>query len=375
MIEYILGAIRVVYACEMVPWRKVLGFKVTVDDKEGTVSMSCEAVIETMFRTYLKGQLTYDAKLPMRDVELEAGEVPPPGDPDRIPYLQMQTETRSLLGLLIWVSIAYPQVSMATNKGCGFMANPSWGVNAFAKHIALHLYQYPVAVKWGGNKNIKSLVLAEPTVKPFTEGAKEYGLHFAADAAPSNTAKGITGGVGMLNGGAIDTISSRQHLASSDMHKAEITAAATVMHRVVPARGVLQEARVPQVQPTPVWIDSASTIFVATNRSAPKKSTWVRRKTEELVECYEQGESDPQKIDECDNFSDPQTKYLVGKVWMRHLHYTHNLKGEPPPAPVKGPKKSKSEEDSTATAFVVAGGDAVTKRKARICVKGNAQVS
>ena len=41
------------------------------------------------------------------------------------------------------------------------MANPSWSVNAFAKHIALHLYQYPVAVKWGGNKNIKSLVLAQ----------------------------------------------------------------------------------------------------------------------------------------------------------------------------------------------------------------------
>ena len=70
----------------------------------------------------------------------------------------MQTETRSLLGLLIWISVAYPQISFATNKGCGFMANPSWSVNAFAKHIALHLYQYPVAVKWGGNKNIKSLV-------------------------------------------------------------------------------------------------------------------------------------------------------------------------------------------------------------------------
>ena len=242
----------------------------------------------------------------------------------------MQTETRSLLGLLIWVTVAYPQISFATNKGCGFMANPSWSVNAFAKHIALHLYQYPVAVKWGGNKNIKSLVLAEPTIKPFTVGAKEYGLHFAADAAPSNTAKGISGGVGMLNGGAIDTISSRQHLASSDMHKAEITAAATVMHRVVPARGLLQEARVPQERATPIWIDSASTIFVATNRSAPKKSTWVRRKTEELNECYEQGESDPQKIDECDNFADPQTKYLVGKVWARHLHYTHNLEGEAP---------------------------------------------
>ena len=96
--------------------------------------------------------------------------------------------------------------------------------------------------------------------------------------------------------------------------------------------------------------------------------------SEELVECYEQGESNPQKIDECDNFSDPQTKYLVDKVWMRHLHYTHNLEGEPPPAPIKGPKKSKSEDDSIATAFVVTSNDAVTKHKARICVKGNAQV-
>ena len=74
-----------VYACEMAPWKKVLGFKVVENETEGTVQMSCEAVIETMFRTYLKGQLTYDAKLPMRDVELESGVVPPVGDPDRQP--------------------------------------------------------------------------------------------------------------------------------------------------------------------------------------------------------------------------------------------------------------------------------------------------
>ena len=77
----------------------------------------------------------------------------------------MQTETRSMLGLLIWVSIAYPQISMATNKGCGHMANPSWSVNAFAKHIIMHLYQYPLPVTWGGDKSMKSLVLAQPTIK------------------------------------------------------------------------------------------------------------------------------------------------------------------------------------------------------------------
>ena len=68
-IEFILGAIRVVYACEMAPWKKVLGFKVTVNETDGTVQMSCEAVIETMYRTYLKGQLTYDAASAHQDQE------------------------------------------------------------------------------------------------------------------------------------------------------------------------------------------------------------------------------------------------------------------------------------------------------------------
>ena len=123
------------------------------------------------------------------------------------------------------------------------------------------------------------------------------------------------------------------------MHKMEITAAATVMHRMIPVRGVLQEARVTQEIATPIYIDSSSTTFVATNRAAPKKSTWVRRKSEELNECHELGESNPIKIDECDNFADPQTKYLTTKVWLRHLHYTHNIPGEPPPVHTKTKKK------------------------------------
>ena len=39
------------------------------------------------------------------------------------------------------------------------------------------------------------------------------------------------------------------------------------------------------------------------------------------------------------NFSDPQTKYLAFRVWMRHLHYTHNLAGDPPPPVEKAAKK------------------------------------
>ena len=142
----------------------------------------------------------------------------------------------------------------------------------------------------------------------------------------------------MLAGGAVDTISQRQHLASPDVHACELAAAGTVMHRIVPMRGILQEARIPQVAPTPCWMDSASTIFVAENRAAPKKSAWTRRKAEVLTEAYESGEVAPEKCEDPENFADPQTKYLTYKTWARHLHYTHNLKGDPPPRAEKKKK-------------------------------------
>ena len=244
----------------------------------------------------------------------------------------MQTETRSLLGLLLWVSLAYPQISYQVNKACGFMANPSHDVNAYAKHIAMHLYHHPVPVTWGGGKTLE---LTQPSPPPFTPEVKEYGLHFAADAAPDDGGRGITGGVGMLNGGAIITVSARQHLTAPDMHAKEVFAAGTIMHKIVPIRGLLTEWRVHQDRATPVYIDSASTIFVAQSRGAVKKSAWIRRRAEVLQEAFDLGECDPIKIEEFNNFSDPQTKYLKFNTWIRHLHYTHNLEGEPPPPATK----------------------------------------
>ena len=48
------------------------------------------------------------------------------------------------------VIASHPQICYHVNRACGFMSNPSHSVNAYAKQIALHLYQYPIAVKWGG---------------------------------------------------------------------------------------------------------------------------------------------------------------------------------------------------------------------------------
>ena len=141
----------------------------------------------------------------------------------------------------------------------------------------------------------------------------------------------------MLAGGVIDTISTRQHLAGPDTHSLEVVAAGTVMHHLVPLRGLLQEARVPQVAASPTYIDSASTVFVAKGRAAPKKSAWIRRRVEVLNDNFEEGEADPIAIE--DNFADPQTKRLTYKPWERHRHYTHNLPGDPPGRAEKAPKK------------------------------------
>ena len=335
IIEYIKSGIMVQYECTHGPWKKVLGFNFTITDT--SVSMSAEHTIESMYNTYLTHLPVYDARLPGRDVNLIAGEVPKDGDPARAAYLEMQSETRSLLGLLLWVSLAYPQISYQVNRACGFMASPSHDVNAYAKHIAMHLYHHPIPVTWTGGQTLE---LSQPSPPPFTPNAKEYGLHFAADAAPDDAARGITGGIGMLNGGVILTVSSRQHLKSPDMHAFEVLAAGTIMHKMVPLRGLLTEWRIPQELPTPLYIDSASTVFVAQSRGAVKKSAWIRRRAEVLQEAFDLGECMPIKIEEYNNIADPQTKYLTYKVWMRHLHYTHNLEGEPPP-PIEKANKSK----------------------------------
>ena len=61
----------------------------------------------------------------------------------------------------------------------------------------------------------------------------------------------------------------------------------------------------------------------------------MRRRAEVLTQAYDLGEIAPIKIEEYNNFADPQTKYLTFKVWKRHLH---NFSGEPPP-PVDKPSK------------------------------------
>ena len=134
----------------------------------------------------------------------------------------------------------------------------------------------------------------------------------------------------MLAGGPLQVICSRQHLATPTAHDAEVVAGGTNLHHVYPVNGLLQELGVRLGMPTPFYLDSISTCFVASSDKAVKKSVWILRRIDCLTEGVEYDEIVPLHISEADMVADPCTKYLTYAVWIRHVHYMCNMSGDPP---------------------------------------------
>ena len=73
-------------------------------------------------------------------MQLEEGEVPAEGHPDREQYLIMQRDARSLLGLEVWWFKKYTKIQFAVTRCGQFAHNPSWGVWRAITFILMHLY-------------------------------------------------------------------------------------------------------------------------------------------------------------------------------------------------------------------------------------------
>ena len=328
--EFIIGAINVEYACTYTGWRKVLGYTAVIDASDKSVTFSCYPVVEAAVREHFKDMPTYQPVhlYSAHVTQLERGQPPPVGSPDKAMWEQMRDANRRLLGLLIWVSEVYPQVKWIVGFLCGDAQYPTYDHYKHAKHVLLFLYHDAVPVRWGGHE-CRSLLLSDDSPMPFASAKREYGLHWFADGSP--VAKSITGGVQMLAGGAYDSVSSRQHLTAPDSHTVEVVSAGSVYARSVVARGQLQKLRIPQASPTPAYVDSKSTIFVAERRASVRRSAWNARRSAVLQEGVELEECVFRHISEKDNVADDMSKAVTRKVRVRHMWYTHNLPGPCPP--------------------------------------------
>ena len=93
---------------------------------------------------------------------------------------------------------------------------------------------------------------------------------------------------------------------------------------VVPTNGILQEIRVRVGKPSPFYLDSSTTVFVASKDTGVKKSAWLQRRTTVLQEGVSLKEIVPVHIPDKYMHADAFTKYLPFEKWKRHMDYVLN---------------------------------------------------
>ena len=325
--SYILELIQVTYGTTSSPWTKVLGFKITCDDSNHTVTLSADAALADLHAKHLAHRICVSPKHPCPStLDLEAGIAPDATDPRLAAFKEMQAETCSILGKLLWLGNAYPMLLYPTVRGCEFMSNPGWSVHKLALHISMYATSHAVPLVYGGLA-CTSLILSEPTVLPFTSGRKEYGLHCFADAGLMP--KSITGGTIMLAGASILDICQRQHLEGPSSHAVEVVAASSVLHALIPIRKCYKSAAFIKCCPRQCIL-TAALLLQSQTIALHHRSVWLQRRTIVLNEAVDLEEVRIAHISEADNIADPNTKYNKHLVMVRHQHYKCNVAGDPP---------------------------------------------
>ena len=348
VVDYLMNALRVEWAIKLSRWTKVIGYAFDCNDADRTVTVSCLPVIATAVKTHTHDKSTFKPRHPysMGIGSVGFGERPELGSPERAEYDAMQSKTKSLLGLAIWISRAHTNMVFPTNFLCGYMSNPSGEVYKHALHSLLHEYHYPTPLVFGGGGAYHSLVSVETPVPPYSLDGYNWGLHFfvdanvttphegmsgaIADGTPKDEAtvvngKSFTGAIAMLGGAPIEALCQRQHLKNPDSHIAEVTAGGTCLNLAYTHRGVMNELRLPQVEPAPVYDDSRSTIFVARDAGSVKKSVWTYRRSAVLREGVDLNEVRFYKIADEDNCADMFTKPVDHAKYCHLLSHTHKL--------------------------------------------------
>ena len=332
--QFLKGTIEVVYATTMTGWHgnKSLGFTLTLSEADETVNMSAPGTLKQLCDDMLKDAVRVTPKHIMSAdfFNLPSGEMPDKSDPEHASVTARMATDRHALGALIWLSEAYVEAKTPTNALCSNMAMPGFETHKRIMYQLMYMEKNSAGITFGGKHWGPMNDLQRPDdddelIAPFTDGKKAMYYHFFSDA--NLLERGTCGGVGMLAGGPIQTYSQRLQLANPCSHSAEVVAAGNNLSQVVPVNGLLQEIRIRCGSATPFYLDSKTTVFVATSDTAVKKSVWLLRRVAVLTDNVNHGEITPIHINDPEMIADPFTKYIVVAVWSKHMLYVLNNKG------------------------------------------------
>ena len=235
-------------------------------------------------------------------------------------------EMRALVGYAIGAGIylenCCPKLTTLINVMSQHTHRPSYEVLKHLRHGIMHMKAYPEWAWFGGN-GVGLEQAAE--LADITVGATPMHYHHYSDAGLGSGTISYTGGQGMLAAGPWVTTMLRQHLASPYSHSAEVTAAGTNLNTTCAGNDWLQELHIRLGKPTPFYLDSQSTVFVAKCAAAVKKTVWLTRRAAVLQEGVQHDEILPIHVSEKYMLADPFTKYLKQSVWYGHMRRIHNL--------------------------------------------------
>ena len=108
-------------------WSQSLGFVLTVDQLARQIRMSCPRKIEQLSELLLSGQVIVKPKHVACEwfYELEPGETPAEGHPDRAECERLKSICRTACGLIIYMGNVIPEVVGPNNALCGNGGQPS----------------------------------------------------------------------------------------------------------------------------------------------------------------------------------------------------------------------------------------------------------
>ena len=128
----------------------------------------------------------------------------------------------------------------------------------------------------------------------------------------------------MLGRVAIDVISAREKIKTTGAHSGESGAASTLLHHLIPVRGLLHEIMIPQVDPTPVYTDSAGVLFVSGGGQSIKHTPWLLGRLSVLLEAVERGDFTMREVAGTLNPTNSLTNHTPLKEFMRDIAYFMN---------------------------------------------------
>ena len=247
---------------------------------------------------------------------------PVPGEPKHAQFVLMQSATRAIIGAGTWGSSIDPRGKNFFRAAAGFMAHPTKRVHKFCL-LALKLLASNPSYKQYGAEDVTTLLLSEHPTVPLGSGVAEAGLIALFDSATRDP-RAVTGGAIMLGRAAIDVISAREKIKTTGAHSGESGAAITLLHHLIPVRGLLHEIMIAQVAPTPIYTDSASVLFVSGGGQSIKHTPWLLGRLSVLLEAVERGDFALRKVAGTLNPTNSLTKHTPLKEFMRDMAYFMN---------------------------------------------------